>query len=160
MNYIATVNTPAHGTISVTYSDIEKNILGAWREEETIQLSGKEKQQIAKDIICNRRFTRVFEKAYVVNSGFGTFVFPVRSGRFCLSKLTEFASQIAIWIKTQSSFDLSDDDAIAQGMRIANNAIKCKNITYAAGVDSWKLFCANFMLNVYASNRIHILAGK
>lgn len=41
MNYIATVNTPAHGTISVTYSDIEKNILGAWREEETIQLSGK-----------------------------------------------------------------------------------------------------------------------
>lgn len=24
MNYIATVNTPAHGTISVTYSDIEK----------------------------------------------------------------------------------------------------------------------------------------
>ncbi|HFS6343479.1 TPA: hypothetical protein ACUTES_003106, partial [Klebsiella pneumoniae] len=36
----------------------------------------------------------------------------------------------------------------------------CKNITYAAGVDSWKLFCANFMLNVYASNRIHILAGK
>ncbi|HGO5667941.1 TPA: hypothetical protein ACK297_005886, partial [Klebsiella pneumoniae] len=25
MNYIATVNTPAHGTISVTYSDIEKN---------------------------------------------------------------------------------------------------------------------------------------
>ncbi|HII0095398.1 TPA: hypothetical protein ACYX6T_005389, partial [Klebsiella pneumoniae] len=51
MNYIATVNTPAHGTISVTYSDIEKNILGAWREEETIQLSGKEKQQIAKDII-------------------------------------------------------------------------------------------------------------
>lgn len=52
MNYIATVNTPAHGTISVTYSDIEKNILGAWREEETIQLSGKEKQQIAKDIIA------------------------------------------------------------------------------------------------------------
>ena len=124
MNYIATVNTPAHGTISVTYSDIEKNILGAWREEETIQLSGKEKQQIAKDIICNRRFTRVFEKAYVVNSGFGTFVFPVRSGRFCQSKLTEFASQIAIWIKTQSSFDFSDDEAIAQGMRIANNAIK------------------------------------
>lgn len=160
MNYIATVNTPAHGTISVTYSDIEKNILGAWREEETIQLSGKEKQQIAKDIICNRRFTRVFEKAYVVNSGFGTFVFPVRSGRFCQSKLTEFASQIAIWIKTQSSFDFSDDEAIAQGMRIANNAIKYKNITYAAGVDSWKLFCANFMLNVYASNRIHILAGK
>ncbi|HIE9298035.1 TPA: hypothetical protein ACXP8U_005537, partial [Klebsiella variicola subsp. variicola] len=58
MNYIATVNTPAHGTISVTYSDIEKNILGAWREEEAIQLSGKEKQQIANDIICNRRFTR------------------------------------------------------------------------------------------------------
>ncbi len=62
MNYIATVNTPAHGTISVTYSDIEKNILGAWREEETIQLSGKEKQQIANDIICNRRFTRVSSK--------------------------------------------------------------------------------------------------
>ncbi|HBY5017491.1 TPA: hypothetical protein MIV71_29060, partial [Klebsiella pneumoniae] len=114
MNYIATVNTPVHGTISVTYSDIEKNILGAWRQGETIQLSVKEKQQIANDIICNRRFTRVFEKAYVVNSGFGTFVFPVRSGRFCQSKLTEFASQIAIWIKTQSSFDFSDDEAIAQ----------------------------------------------
>ncbi len=77
MNYIANVNTPAHGTISVTYSDIEKNILGAWREEETIQLSGKEKQQIANDIICNRRFTRVFEKAYVTTSGFGVFIFPV-----------------------------------------------------------------------------------
>ncbi|ENX6859297.1 hypothetical protein ACFRZB_002522, partial [Escherichia coli] len=25
--------------------------------------------------------------------------------------------------------------------------------------DTWKLFCANFMLNVYASNRIHILDG-
>lgn len=32
MNYIATVNTPAHGTISVTYSDIEKNILD-WPHE-------------------------------------------------------------------------------------------------------------------------------
>ncbi len=145
---------------SLSHTPTLKRTSGRRREEETIQLSGKEKQQIAKDIICNRRFTRVFEKAYVVNSGFGTFVFPVRSGRFCQSKLTEFASQIAIWIKTQSSFDFSDDEAIAQGMRIANNAIKCKNITYAAGVDSWKLFCANFMLNVYASNRIHILAGK
>ncbi|MEG8820456.1 hypothetical protein U4T63_00550 [Klebsiella pneumoniae] len=160
MNYIATVNTPAHGTISVTYSDIEKNILGAWREEETIQLSGKEKQQIANDIICNRRFTRVFEKAYVTTSGFGVFIFPVRSGRFCQSKLIELATQIAVWIKTESEFDFTDQEATAQGMRIANNAIKCKNITYAAGVDSWKLFCANFMLNVYASNRIHILAGK
>ena len=102
MNYIATVNTPAHGTISVTYSDIEKNILGAWREEETIQLSGKEKQQIANDIICNRRFTRVFEKAYVTTSGFGVFIFPVRSGRFCQSKLIELATQIAVWIKTGS----------------------------------------------------------
>lgn len=108
MNYIATVNTPAHGTISVTYSDIEKNILGAWREEETIQLSGKEKQQIAKDIICNRRFTRVFEKAYVATSGFGVFIFPVRSGRFCQSKLIEFATQIAVWIKTESGFDFTD----------------------------------------------------
>ena len=159
MNYIATVNTPVHGTISVTYSDIEKNILGAWRQGETIQLSVKEKQQIANDIICNRRFTRVFEKAYVVNSGFGTFVFPVRSGRFCQSKLIEFATQISVWIKTQSSFKFSDDEAVSQGMRIANNAIKCKNITYTAGVDTWKLFCANFMLNVYASNRIHILDG-
>ncbi len=95
----------------------------------------------------------------MVNSGFGTFVF-LCAPEILPVKLTEFASQIAIWIKTQSSFDFSDDEAIAQGMRIANNAIKCKNITYAAGVDSWKLFCANFMLNVYASNRIHILAGK
>lgn len=160
MNYIATVNTPVHGTISVTYSDIEKNILGAWRQGETIQLSVKEKQQIANDIICNRRFTRVFEKAYVVNSGFGTFVFPVRSGRFCQSKLTEFASQIAIWIKTQSSFDFSDDEAIAQGMRIANNALKCKNVIYEAGIDSWKVTCGEFVKEMPASNRIHILAGK
>lgn len=113
MNYITTVNTPAHGTISVTYSDIEKNILGAWREEETIQLSGKEKQQIAKDIICNRRFTRVFKKAYVTTSGFGVFIFPVRSGRFCQSKLIEFATQIAVWIKTESGFDFTDQEATA-----------------------------------------------
>ncbi len=47
MNYIATVNTPAHGTISVTYSDIEKNIR-ARREEETIQLSGKRSSRSPK----------------------------------------------------------------------------------------------------------------
>ncbi len=159
MNYIATVNTPAHGTISVTYSDIEKNILGAWREEETIQLSGKEKQQIAKDIICNRRFTRVFEKAYVATSGFGVFVFPVRSGRFCQSKLIEFAAQIAMWIGTESSFNFTSQEAIAQGMRIANNALKCKNVVYEAGISSWKVTCGEFVKEMYVSNRIHILTG-
>ncbi len=159
MNYIATVNTPRMAP-SLSHTPTLKRTSRALARRRDHPAVREEKQQIAKDIICNRRFTRVFEKAYVVNSGFGTFVFPVRSGRFCQSKLIEFASQIAIWIKTQSSFDFSDDEAIAQGMRIANNAIKCKNITYAAGVDSWKLFCANFMLNVYASNRIHILAGK
>ena len=160
MNFIATVNAPAHGNIAVTFSDIEKRVLGAWRDNETVELSAQEKCIIARDIIGNRRYSRVFEKAYVVNSGFGTFVFPVRSGRFCQSKLIEFATQISVWIKTQSSFKFSDDEAVSQGIRIANNAIKCKNITYTAGVDTWKLFCANFMLNVYASNRIHILAGK
>lgn len=29
MNFIATVNTPAHGHISVTCSDNEKSVLGA-----------------------------------------------------------------------------------------------------------------------------------
>lgn len=69
MNFIATVNTPAHGHISVTFSDNEKSVLGAWRDNVTIELSGKEKQQITNDIICNRRHKRVFEKAYVSTSG-------------------------------------------------------------------------------------------
>lgn len=103
MNFIATVNAPAHGNIAVTFSDIEKRVLGAWRDNETVELSAQEKCIIARDIIGNRRYSRVFEKAYVVNSGFGTFVFPVRSGRFCQSKLIEFATQISVWIKTQSS---------------------------------------------------------
>ncbi|EHD3174026.1 hypothetical protein JRE17_003964 [Salmonella enterica] len=159
MNFIATVNTPAHGNISVTFSDIDKSVIGAWRDDELIELSRCEKQQIANDIVCNRRYTREFKKAYVVNSGFGTFVFPVRSGRFCQSKLIDFATQIAVWMKTQTSYGFTDHEAISLATQIANNAIKCKNITYAAGVDTWKLFCANFMLNVYASNRIHILDG-
>ena len=107
MNFIATVNTPAHGHISVTFSDNEKSVLGAWRDNVTIELSGKEKQQITNDIICNRRHKRVFEKAYVSTSGFGVFIFPVRSGRFCQSKLIEFATQIALWVKTESGFDFS-----------------------------------------------------
>ena len=101
MNFIATVNTPAHGHISVTFSDDEKSVLGAWRDNVTIELSGKEKQQITNDIICNRRHKRVFEKAYVSTSGFGVFIFPVRSGRFCQSKLIEFATQIALWVKNR-----------------------------------------------------------
>ncbi len=69
MNFIATVNTPSHGHISVTFSDNDKSVLGAWRDNVTIELSGKEKQQITNDIICNRRHKRVFEKAYVSTSG-------------------------------------------------------------------------------------------
>lgn len=76
MNFIATVNTPSHGHISVTFSDNDKSVLGAWRDNVTIELSGKEKQQITNDIICNRRHKRVFEKAYVSTSGFGVFIFP------------------------------------------------------------------------------------
>ncbi|MGS6321383.1 hypothetical protein ACVGWC_06285, partial [Enterobacter hormaechei] len=53
MNFIATVNTPAHGHISVTFSENEKSVLDAWRDNVTIELSGKEKQQITNDIICN-----------------------------------------------------------------------------------------------------------
>ncbi|SQA49355.1 Uncharacterised protein [Yersinia pestis] len=30
MNFIATVNTPSHGHISVTFSDNDKSVLGAW----------------------------------------------------------------------------------------------------------------------------------
>lgn len=112
MNFIATVNTPAHGHISVTFSDNEKSVLGAWRDNVTIELSGKEKQQITNDIICNRRHKRVFEKAYVSTSGFGIFIFPVRSGRFCQSKLIEFATQIALWVKTESGFDFSEQEAV------------------------------------------------
>ncbi len=133
MNFIATVNTPAHGHISVTFSENEKSVLDAWRDNVTIELSGKEKQQITNDIICNRRHKRVFEKAYVSTSGFGVFIFPVRSGRFCQSKLIEFATQIALWVKTESGFDFSEQEAVGEGMRIANNAIKCKNVTYEAG---------------------------
>ncbi len=144
MNFIATVNTPAHGHISVTFSDNEKSVLGAWRDNVTIELSGKEKQQITNDIICNRRHKRVFEKAYVSTSGFGVFIFPVRSGRFCQSKLIEFATQIALWVKTESGFDFSEQEAVGEGMRIANNAIKCKNVTYEAGIDSWSVSCGDY----------------
>lgn len=69
MNFIATVNTPAHGHISVTFSDNEKSVLGAWRDNVTIDLSGKEKQQITNDIICNRRHKRVFEKSVCLHFG-------------------------------------------------------------------------------------------
>ncbi len=115
MNFIATVNTPAHGHISVTFSENEKSVLDAWRDNVTIELSGKEKQQITNDIICNRRHKRVFEKAYVSTSGFGVFIFPVRSGRFCQSKLIEFATQIALWVKTESGFDFSEQEAVGEG---------------------------------------------
>lgn len=37
MNFIATVNAPAHGNIAVTFSDIEKRVLGAWRDNETVE---------------------------------------------------------------------------------------------------------------------------
>lgn len=160
MNFIATVNTPSHGHISVTFSDNEKSVLGAWRDNVTIELSGKEKQQITNDIICNRRHKRVFEKAYVSTSGFGVFSFPVRSGRFCQSKLIEFARQIALWVKTESGFDFSEQEAVGEGMRIANNAIKCKNVTYEAGIDSWSVSCGEYVKEVYGKNRIHILTGK
>lgn len=42
MNFIATVNAPAHGNIAVTFSDIEKRVLGAWRHNETVELSAQE----------------------------------------------------------------------------------------------------------------------
>ncbi|EMG2611492.1 TPA: hypothetical protein NBO17_003793 [Klebsiella pneumoniae] len=160
MNYVATVDTPAHGTISVTYSDLTRSVLGAWRDNVTVDLTEKEKQQIANNIICNRRHKRVFEKAYITTAGFGVFIFPVRSGRFCQSKLIELATQIAVWVKTESGFDFSDQEATAQGVRIADNALKCKNVIYEAGIDSWKVTCGEFVKEMHASNRIHILAGK
>ncbi|EDC1961025.1 hypothetical protein BH212_21440 [Salmonella enterica] len=160
MNFIATVNTPAHGNISVTFSDIDKSVIGAWRDNELIELSRCEKQQIANDIVCNRRYTREFKKAYVVNSGFGTFVFPVRSGRFCQSKLIDFATQIAVWMKTQTSYGFTDHEAISLATQIANNAIKCKNVIYEAGIDSWSVSCGEYVKEVYGKNRIHILTGR
>ncbi|EJA5029944.1 hypothetical protein MVS05_004591 [Salmonella enterica] len=160
MNFIATVNTPAHGNISVTFSDNEKSVLGAWSDNVTIELSGKEKQQIANDIICNRRHKRVFKKAYVSTSGFGVFILPVRSGRFCQSKLIDFATQIALWVKTESGFDFTEQEAVGEGMRIANNALKCKNVIYEAGVDSWCISCGDYVKEMHVSNRIHILTGR
>ena len=160
MNYVANVNTPVHGTFSVLYSDIDKSVIGAWRDNETIELSRQEKQQIANNIVCNRRFKRAFAKAYVSTSGFGLFIFPVRSGRFCQSKLIEFATQIALWVKTESGFNFTEQEGVGEGMRIANNAIKCKNVIYEAGIDSWKVTCGEFVKEMHASNRIHILAGK
>ena len=41
MNYVATVDTPAHGTISVTYSDLTRSVLGAWRDNVTVDLTEK-----------------------------------------------------------------------------------------------------------------------
>ncbi|EKS4481598.1 hypothetical protein ACK1RB_004711 [Salmonella enterica] len=160
MNFIATVNTPAHGNISVTFSDIDKSVIGAWRDNELIELSRCEKQQIANDIVCNRRYTREFKKAYVSTSGFGVFIFPIRSGRFCQSKLIDFATQIALWVKTESGFDFSEQEAVGEGMRISNNALKCKNVIYEAGVDSWCISCGDYVKEMHVSNRIHILSGK
>ncbi len=128
MNFIATVNTPAHGHISVTFSDNEKSVLGAWRDNVTIELSGKEKQQITNDIICNRRHKRVFEKAYVSTSGFGVFIFPVRSGRFCQSKLIEFATQIALWVKTESGFDFSEQEAVGDAYRQQRHQVQKRHL--------------------------------
>ncbi|EDY5134282.1 hypothetical protein GRN71_003381 [Salmonella enterica subsp. enterica serovar Thompson] len=160
MNFIATVNTHAHGHISVTFSDIDKTVIGAWRDDELIELSKNEKQLIANDIVCNRRHTRVFKKAYVSTSGFGVFIFPVRSGRFCQSKLIDFATQIALWVKTESRFEFSEQEAVGEGMRIANNAIKCNDVIYEAGIDSWKVTCGQFVKEMHASNRIHIMGDK
>ncbi|HGA5956693.1 TPA: hypothetical protein ACIS3V_001323 [Salmonella enterica subsp. enterica serovar Saintpaul] len=160
MNFIATVNTPVHGSIFVTFSDIDKTVIGAWRDDELIELSKNEKQQIANDIVCNRRHTRVFKKAYVSSSGFGVFIFPVRSGRFCQSKLIDFATQIALWVKTESGFDFSEQKAVGEGMRIANNAIKCNDVIYEAGIDSWSVSCGEYVKEVYWKNRIHILTGR
>ncbi|EAA5695470.1 hypothetical protein NA217_20125 [Salmonella sp. NW859] len=160
MNFIATVNTHAHGHISVTFSDMDKTVIGAWRDDELIELSKNEKQQITNDIICNRRHKRVFEKAYVSTSGFGVFIFPVRSGRFCQSKLIEFATQIALWVKTESGFNFTEQEVVGEGMRIANNAIKCKKVTYEAGIDSWSVSCGEYVKEVYWKNRIHILTGR
>ncbi|ELY2953269.1 hypothetical protein SMW82_004308 [Salmonella enterica] len=160
MNFIATVNTHAHGHISVTFSDMDKTVIGAWRDDELIELSKNEKQQITNDIICNRRHKRVFEKAYVSTSGFGVFIFPVRSGRFCQSKLIEFATQIALWVKTESGFNFTEQEVVGGGMRIANNAIKCKKVTYEAGIDSWSVSCGEYVKEVYWKNRIHILTGR
>ncbi|EBV1279643.1 hypothetical protein DNW23_19310 [Salmonella enterica subsp. enterica serovar Sandiego] len=160
MNFIATVNTHAHGHISVTFSDMDKTVIGACRDDELIELSKNEKQQITNDIICNRRHKRVFEKAYVSTSGFGVFIFPVRSGRFCQSKLIEFATQIALWVKTESGFNFTEQEVVGEGMRIANNAIKCKKVTYEAGIDSWSVSCGEYVKEVYWKNRIHILTGR
>lgn len=166
MNFIATVNAPSHGQIAVTFSDIEKRVLGAWTIPDnagasyTVDLSPEENRQISSDIICNRRHKRIFEKAYVATSAFGIFIFPVRSGRFCQSKLIEFATQIAIWIKTESSIRMSENEAMGQGMCIANDAIKFKNVIYEAGLDIWKVKCGVYAKDTGASNRIHILTGK
>ncbi|VDA16696.1 hypothetical protein BANRA_05196 [Klebsiella pneumoniae] len=158
MNYIATVNTPAHGTISVTYSDIEKNIRARAKKRPSScperEAADRQRHHLQPSIHACLR------KAYVTTSGFGVFIFPVRSGRFCQSKLIELATQIAVWIKTESGFDFTDQEATAQGVRIADNALKCKNVIYEAGIDSWKVTCREFVKEMHASNRIHILAGK
>ena len=58
MNFIATVNAPAHGDIAVTFSGTEKRVLGAWRDNEMVELSAQEKCIIARDIIGNCRYSR------------------------------------------------------------------------------------------------------
>lgn len=134
-------------------------MLGARRDNVTIELSGKEKQQITNDIICNRRHKRVFEKAYVSTSGFGVFIFPVRSGRFCQSKLIEFATQIALWVKTESGFDFSEQEAVGRDA-YRQQCHQVQNVTYEAGIDSWSVSCGDYVKEVYGKNRIHILTGK
>lgn len=125
MNFIATVNTPSHGHISVTFSDNDKSVLGAWRDNVTIELSGKEKQQITNDIICNRRHKRVFEKR----------MSPPRDLVYSSSRYAAVASagQNSSSSPRRSRYGLKQnpDSTLPNrkqwgGMRIANNAIKCK----------------------------------
>ncbi|MDV5678109.1 hypothetical protein QM129_28375 [Klebsiella pneumoniae] len=106
MNYIATVNTPAHGTISVTYSDIEKNILGAWREEETIQLSGKREAASPTTSFATVDSRSIFEKL-MSPPQIRAFISRFEAGGSVSQNSSSLQHRLP-WIKTESGFDFTD----------------------------------------------------
>lgn len=160
MNYFINVEHHTHGLLSVLYSDTTQSVLHAMRGNRPVQLPLLEMSHIADKIKSDNGYYRDFKKAWVANSGFGTFVFPIRSGRFCASKHLEMACQISLWINEHSGFDFSVQEAAAEGKRIADNAIKGSNVRYTATQGRWSIEFGNYFKEVTNKDRIIILDGK
>lgn len=160
MNYIVDVRDSFYGEFRVLFSGTREEVISAFHHDgRAIELHSGHRLELRNNILFNRKYRRTFEKAYVANSAMGVFIFPIYAGRFCQSKLMRFATDIAVWMQTRSSFKFSDDEAVSQALRIAENALKCKEVKYIAGVDKWGVKCSTFEKSFYSHDRIHILTG-